>query len=271
MRSNRFFKWALVFSLIIVLIAGMGFVSAKPQAKERIYDFANLLTREEKIELEKLSAKYSSRRKTDYVILTTSDSMGKDIVEYMEDFYDDEGLGYDKPHGNTAILTIDLKNRDLYLAGFYRAEKYLSDDRLDLIRDKITPDLSRGNYYDGFASFIKTSYRYMGVRPGVNPENILFKLWFQVLVSLGLAGILLGIMSFNSGGKTTVKADTYQDFANSRIISRGDTYLRTDVSKHKKPSSNASSSMGGSSGGGGRGGGGVSRGGHSHSGSRGKF
>ena len=65
--------------------------------------------------------------------------MGKDIIDYMEDFYDEKGLGYDKSHGNTAILTIDMKNGDIYLAGYYKAEKYLDDYRLDIIRDKIAP------------------------------------------------------------------------------------------------------------------------------------
>ncbi len=268
MINKRFFRTLLIVLLTMIIFIAM--VSANIKSKERIYDLANLLTREEKAQLEKLSEKYSSRRKTDYVILTISDPEGKDIVEYMEDFYDDKALGYDKAHGNTAILTIDMENRDVYLAGFYRAEKYLDDGRLDLIRERIRADLSRGDYYDAFSSFIKLSYKYMGVRPGVNPDMILFKLYFQILVSLGLAGIVVGIMAYNSGGRTTVTGSTYQDLANSRIISRRDTYLRTDVSRQKKPSNKGSSSMGGGMGGGG-GGGGISRGGHSHSGSRGKF
>ena len=67
--------------------------------------------------------------------MTTDHTEGKDIVEYMEDFYDDKALGYDKPHGN-AILTIDMNNRDVYLAGFYKGEEYLDDYRLDLIQDR---------------------------------------------------------------------------------------------------------------------------------------
>lgn len=260
-------KYILVLVVIFTLISSMAL--GESGSKERIYDFANLLSREEKAELEKISKKYSSKRETDFIILTISDPMGKDIVDYMEDFYDDKALGYDKSHGNVAILTIDMENRDVYLAGFYKAERYLDDYRLDIIRDKITPNLSKGNYYDAFYSFIKTSYKYMGVRPGVNPENILFKSSFQLIVSLGIAGITVGTMSYNSGGRTTVSAGTYKDSNNSKIISRHDTYLRTNVSKRRKPSNNNSSGGSGRSSGGS--GGGVSRGGHSHSGSRGKF
>ena len=266
MKYKIYLKWILSLMIIVTLISSIAL--GQSNSKERIYDFANLLTKEEKIELENIANKYSPKRETDFIILTISDPMGKDIIDYMEDFYNENGLGYDKPHGNTAILTIDMKNRDVYLAGYYEAEKYLDDYRLDLIRDKITPDLSQGNYYDAFYTFIKTSYKYMGIRPGVNPENILFKFWFQIIISLGIAGITVGTMAYNSGGRITVNAATYQDPINSKILNRRDTYLRTDITKRKKPSDNNSS--GGSSSGRSSGGG-VSRGGHSHSGSRGKF
>ncbi len=236
------------------------------ETKQRVYDFANLLTPEEIHELEVLSNKYSSKRKTDIIILTTNDTKDRDVVEYMEDFYDEQALGYDKPHGNTAIVTIDMQHREVYVAGFYRAEKYLDNHRCDLVRHKITPDLSQGNYYEAFRSFIKISYRYMGVRPGVNPDNIFFYWGFQVLVSLGIAGIAVGIMAYHSGGKITVNENTYRDPGHSKVIQSRDHYIKSTVTKHKKPSNNNS---GGGSGGGG--GGGISSGGHSHSGSRGSF
>ncbi len=238
---------------------------AAPYAGQRVYDFADLLTVDEIGELEAISAQYSAKRKTDIVILTTRDTAGKDVVQFTEDFYDREALGYDRPHGNCVILTVDMQHTEVYLAGFYRGEKYLDDNRLDLIRNKITPDLSREDYYKAFKNFIRLSYKYMGIRPGINPDNILFSLWFQIIVSLVTAGIVVGIMAYNSGGKVTVGEGNYRDIDNSRIIQRRDTYIRTSTIRHKKPSTDNNS--------GGRisGGGGVTTGGHSHSGSRGSF
>ena len=57
-----------------------------------------------------------------FIILTTYDTDGKDIVEYTEDFYDDNALGYDNPCGNAVILTIDMNNRGIYLAGFIKGK-----------------------------------------------------------------------------------------------------------------------------------------------------
>lgn len=255
--------------LILVSPFFKNVTAADLNTKQRIYDFAGLLSEEQVQGLEYTANKYSSKRKTDMVILTSNDMKGKDIVKYMEDFYDEKALGYDKPHGNCAILTIDMQNREVYLAGFYKAEEYLDDSRLDLIRDKITPDLSKGDYYTAFNDFIKISYKYMGVRPGVDPNNILFDLWFQIITSLVTAGFVVGVMAHNSGGRVTVGESTYRDSGNSRILQRRDDYIRTTVTKVRKPPKNTSS--GGSIGGGGGGGGGISSGGHSHSGSRGSF
>ncbi|NEU31747.1 hypothetical protein GN156_13330 [bacterium LRH843] len=249
---------------MLLLLFGTNMVKAANE-KQMIYDFAGLLNQEEMANLEALALKYGAKRETDFVILTTNDTNGKDIVPYMEDFYDERAPGYDKPHGNTAILTLDMQNRDVYLAGFYKAEEYLDDERLDLIRKKVTPDLSNGNYYDAFQTFIKTSYKYMGIKPGINPELIIFQLWFQLAVSIGIAGIVVGVMAYHSGGKVTIRGGTYQDPATSGVRNQRDTYIRTAVTRRKKPSNNNGRGSGGG------GGGGISRGGHSHSGSRGKF
>ena len=62
----------------------------------------------------------------------------------------------------------------------------------DLIRDKITPYLSNGDYYKAFSKFIKLGYKYMGMGPNVDPDNIL-NLWFQIVVSSN-TGIIVGAM-----------------------------------------------------------------------------
>ncbi|WP_306434437.1 YgcG family protein [Paenibacillus sp. J2TS4] len=267
MRGRLYLTTLLFFVLIIpFILSASNTVSAASDTEPKVYDYAKLLNTEEIEKLEALANKYGAKRETDLIILTTNDTEGKDVVEYMQDFYDDKAPGYDKPHGNTAILTIDMEHRDVYLAGFYKAKVYLDDSRLDLIRDKITPDLSSGNYYDAFSTFIKTSYKYMGIRPGVDPDNPFFNLWFQLIVSVGVGGAIVGFMLYTSGGRVTVNEGTYRDFKNSRVLDQRDDYIRTTVTKRRKPSQ--SSGSGRSSGGGG---GGMTGGGHSHSGSRGKF
>ncbi|MGN7359800.1 TPM domain-containing protein [Paenibacillus sp. SAF-054] len=226
-----------------------------------IYDEAGLLSQEDRSELNAMAHEYGAKRETDIIIFTSDNPEGRDVQEMTEEFYDEQAPGYDKAHGNAVILTLDLYHRDIYLAGFYKAEQYLDDARLDKIRSKITPDLSEGDYRLAFGKYIKTTYKYMGYKPGVNPDNILFNIWFQIGAAAAIAGIIVGIMAFRSGGRVTVSGRTYEDSGTSGVLDHQDRYIRTTTTKRKIEKNTGSGS----------GGGGTTKGGHSHSGSRGSF
>lgn len=266
MRKNQaIMALLLLFAIVIApLQAGVMQAAAATEQKKLIYDEAGLLSQEDYNHLNALANEYGAKRETDFIIFTSSNTANTDVVKLTEDFYDNNGPGYDKTHGNTAILTLDMRNRDVYLAGFYKAEDYLDDGRLDKIRAKITPDLSAGDYRAAFEKFIKTSHRYMGFRPGVNPDNPLFNGWIQLAIAAGLGAAVVGMMAYHSGGRVTVNHQTYEDGANSGILDRQDQYIRTTVTKRKIEKNNGGGGKGG-------GGGGISGGGHSHSGSRGSF
>lgn len=253
-------KFLFIFAFILILLP---FSIKAHAADQKIYDNAGLLNDAQIQRLEKMANEYGAKRNTDFIILTKKDADGIDIEKYMGDFYDETAPGYDQPHGNTVILAIDMHERDVFLAGFKKAEKYLDSNRLDSIRGKITPDLSSGNYEHAFETFIKTSYKYMGFRPGVDPDSFFFNIWFQIICSLGLAGIIVGIMAYNSGGRITINSSTYEDQNKSRVLDKSDVYIRTTTTKRRKPTNNSS--------GGGGSGGGITGGGHSYSSSRGKF
>lgn len=250
------FVFLFSYSLLLVLLTPV----LADASKQRIYDEANLLTDQEVERLEALAAEHGEIQETDFIIVTSPDGDGKDIVRFVQDFYDEMAFGYDKPHGNTAILALNMSERDVYLAGFYRAEEYLNDERLNLIREQITPDLSKEDYFAAFSKYIETASRYMNYVPGFNPESILFQTWFHILLAIGVGALVVGAMAYNSGGRVTVNERTYtEDF---KVLERKDIFLRKSVTRRRKPKNNSS---------GGGGGGGISRGGHSHSGSRGKF
>lgn len=227
--------------------------------KRFVYDGANLLTEKEVAKLEALASEQGKDRNTAFMIITVNGTDGKGYVQYVGDFYDEHAPGYDKPHGNTAILFIDMEKRDVYLAGFQKAEKYLDNNRLDLIQDKITPNLSAGKYFDAFSSYIHLSHDYMGYKPGVNPDNILFKWWFQLVVAIAAGAVIVTLMAYRSGGRVTVNARTYMDSNKSKVLSESDVFVRQTVTKQRKPSNNNKSG----------GGGGITRGGYTHSGSSG--
>ena len=256
------FKKQSIFAIILIcLFAGEIVVQAQStNQKQYIYDNADVLTSEEEKQLEALASTLSEERNTAFIIVTVNGTDGKSIREYMGDFYDEQAPGYDKPHGNTAMLTIDFEERDVFLSAFKLAEKYLDDDRLETIRLDITSDLTDGYYYDAFSNFMYDAHSYMGYLPDeVNPNSFFFQWWFQLAVSLVVAGVAVFIMVARSGGVVTVNGSTYIDQNQSGVVKRQDNYIRTTVTKQKKPDDSNSS------------GGGTTGGGHSYSGSGGKF
>ena len=253
-------RWKVSFLAIIFTFLFSFQAYAAPL--QYVYDYAGLLTESEKTNLENLAAELSAERGIAFIILTTNGTEGKPIKKYMSDFVDHNAVGYESASGSTAIIALDMVNRDIYLGGFGKAEDYLDNNRLDKIRKKVTPALSEGNYEQAFEQFIELANYYSGYEPGFNPDNILFKFWFQLLVSIGIAAIVVGIMVANRGGRVTVNNNTYIDSDNSGVTNSKDTYITTHISKVKKPSNNNK---------GGGFGGGVSGGGRSFSGSGGKF
>lgn len=263
MNKNRTIL-AILFFIAVFLAVPMNMTVAAAEVKTLIHDEAGLLTQDEYNELNLMANEYGTERETDIIILTSNNDDNMDVIELTQDFYDEQVSGYDKLHVNAVILTMDMRNRDFYLAGFYKGKEYLDDGRLDKINNKITPDLSSGDYKLAFQKYIETAHRYMGFEPGVNPDNILFNGWFQLAVSLGIGGIIVSMMAYRSGGRVTVNRQTYEDSSTSGILDSQDQYMRTTTTKRKIEKNNGGGS-------GGRGGGGTTKGGHSHSGSRGSF
>jgi len=258
---------------LVVLLACFAFMLLPPAAAmaetgRLVYDHAGLLSDSEEAALAARAAELGAKRETAFIVITLNGTDGKDIVDYVADFYDETAPGYDKPHGNAAILAIDLKERDVFLAAFKIAETYLDGARLDKIREAITPYLSDGRFFEAFMLYVEMACDYMGYRPGVNPDSLLFKTSFQAAVSLGVAAGVVAALFVRTRGRVTVTSRTYLNASRSRVVRQTDRFTHKHVTRTKIE---RNKSGGGFRGGGGSFGGGVTRGGHSFSGSRGKF
>lgn len=247
---NRISK--LLFLFIFCFFLVLPSVSADVQ---RVYDQAGILSDEEVAALEKKAADLFKKWETDFIVITTESTEGLPIMKYMQNFTDQLAKEFNRKKDNMAVITLDMGDRWVDLAGFGRAETYLPDSRVDMIRGEITPSLSAGNYYEAFDLFFDFGDEYLDKHP-----NIFFNTFFQLALSLGLAGAIVFFMAYTSGGRVTVTSRTYLDESNTKIIDKHDIYLRKTVTRKRKPSSKS-----------GGGGGGISGGGRSHSGSRGRF
>jgi len=248
-------KAPVLFLMMLFMLLAGGAVSA--QTDQHIYDNAGLLNEAETRELEALAAEHSRKHGADFLFLTTSSTDGLPITTYMGNFFDT--WAEENNQENAVLLTIDIGNRQVYLSGFGTAETSLDNQRVDMVLDRIMPYMSAGDYGGAFHKTVTTASRYMEFRPGVNPENIFFKTWFQAAVALLLAGVIVGSMVFNAGGRVTTTARTYFDGNKTQVRSSQDRFRNKTVSRRRIPKSN-------NSGGGFGGGGGMTGGGRSFSG-----
>lgn len=256
-KNQRIIIYAIFFVfLLFTWFLSVESTSADPASKQRVYDDGKLLTKDQITKLEEKAEEYSEKRKTDFLIITTKDSNGREALGFVQDFYDNEKSGYNQEFGNTIIIGVDKKLRDVNISGFKKAEKSLNNDRIEMVLDDIYPYLKNNDYYEAFNTYLDKAFEYSGVRFGLNPDGIYFKTWFQLFIGMGIAIFYLGSKLYNIGGKVTVSGRTYNDRDATRLLDKTDRYIRTSVTRMKKPSNNSSS---------GGGGGGMTSGGHSHS------
>lgn len=247
-------NWHRVILMTLVSLIGlMTFASTVSALEQKIFDEAGLLSESEKSQLETFAGEVSEQHATDVIIVTTNDAGGRTAERYMADFYDEKIAEQGLSKWNAVILAIDMGQRDLYLGSFYKGKTYLGHQRIETILDRITPLITAERYEEAFQTLLSQADRYLDGEPA----NILMQWWFQIVVGLVIGGLVVGSLVYSSGGRVTINSQTYMDTANSRVLNQRDRYIRTTVTKVRKPKSSS---------GGGGGGGGRTGGGHSYSG-----
>lgn len=246
--------------LLIVLTTLLSYSSIANAATDenitRIYDYAYTLSNSEKEDLEKLAESYYQKTGNNYLIVTTktrgeydythSSFPEEDCELYSEAFYKSFIEMYGNTYNNCTILTIDLSsNRYADISGQNDLKTRLDDGRRTKILKKIKSNLSNKDYVKAYTKYIKTVNRYQKIKPGINPDNIFLKIWFQFIISIITGAIIIGIMVYQSGGKMTANGQTYLNRERSKILRKDDYYIRTHTTRTKRETNSNNDSPGG--------------------------
>lgn len=305
---NLFHCILLISIMGIMLFPNTSHASQVVAEPEYIVDAADLLTSSEEEELISECKAFFEAYGAAPIILTHNDDTANGSIAYIEDYYDNHVYSLIE---DATILLVDMANREITIESYGSCETYLHSKRTDIILDTIYDDLAGQKYYKAFETFLELSTKYIqddselnydyeyvydskGVYTGANydyydyetdsfvstsdeEKSIFTNPFFQIIVSFAIGGIAVACMASSSGGKVTTNSRTYLDHGNSKLVGKRDIYLRTSVTRIKKPTNNTSSG-GGRSGGFSSGGfnssgfrGGVSSRGHSHSTSSRRF
>ena len=240
-----------LFLILSVLIIPASYTAAAetatqaPVTIQHVYDEAGLLSTSELSDIEEKCTTNGIDSGVDIMILTSNDSSVPAPETYIENFEDQ------LPVGDRVYLYVNMGTRDVFIEGYGLAEDSINSSVIDNIISDITPSLTAGNYYDAFKTYIDDSAIYL------SKTSIFTSFWFQLLIAIIIGAITVAIMASNSGGRMTAGGGNYIDQNHSGLIGRRDDYIRTTVTRIRKPQNNST--------------GGVSAGGRSHSSGGGKF
>lgn len=143
----------ILFSFL--LICFYGFVSAqysvpaKPSVLYPVYDEANLLTQQEKDELNNKLIKFSDSTSTEIEVIIIPSTKGEDINFLATMFGEKWGIGQ-KNIDNGVVFLIATKDRTMSIQQGRAVEQYLTASVAGQILDYIvTPNFKQGRWYEG--------------------------------------------------------------------------------------------------------------------------
>lgn len=244
-------KYFFILVLLFIPVLSALHICRTADAETVIQDDAGIISGNDENSLRSLCDKIYKKYKTSVYIWTDNGISGSDDFDHlMEQFVSA------RQETDVIILMVGMYPGDrIYeVQGYGTAQEMINNKRCSKILDYMYDDMAGGNYYNAIKTFCQKSYTYMGRPPLL--DNPLFSPLIQLVICLATGIIVIVIIVYNSGGRTTTDSYTYLDQNNSRIIGHFDRYTHTTVTRTPKPKD-----TGGSSGGGGGGGGSHSSGG----------
>ncbi len=156
--ENRKYKAKLGWKSLLLFIAFLnsGFLFAqfkipeKPSFQTSVYDYANVLSADEKAQLERKLIQYSDSTTTQIVIITIESLKNEDIGILTPKWAQEWGIGGTKKDDNGVLILLARDERKIWISPGYGLE-----DRLtagiggEITRNIIIPEFKAGSYYQG--------------------------------------------------------------------------------------------------------------------------
>ena len=141
---------AFFISILVVQVAfGQFTIPKTPKIQTSVYDYAKLLTNEQKSALENKLIKYSDSTSTQIVVVTVETINGEDIGILTPRWAHQWGIGQAKEDNGVFVL-LAYKERKIWIAPGYGVEhKLTAGINGELVRNIIIPEFKKGDFYSG--------------------------------------------------------------------------------------------------------------------------
>ncbi len=292
---NYFKIWFIVLGILLavaaVLLVGSLLKSEKDAERgnskapnERVYDYADVLTKSEENKLRDLIEEAEAKIQCDLVLVTinqpvenlSAEEMAEygyrhnnwddNMMDYADDFYDYNNYGYEEVGGSGALLLDNWYEGQAgsWLSTCGEVYERFGMSEINTVLDEVYYTLDRGEY-EAYKAYIDEMVRLMSrgnsdvVVYGNGSSYLLGAIFIPIVVAIVF--ILVNLKS--NEGKVTTVANTYVDNGKAKVNICQDQFLRKSVSTRIIQTDSGGSR---SSGGGGRGGSHRSSSGRSHGG-----
>jgi uncharacterized protein len=130
-------------------IVGQYKIPEKPKVQTSVYDYINLLSKNEKNTLERKLIRYSDSTSTQIVLAIINSTEGEDIGFLGANWLTEWGIGQ-KGKDNGVLVLLARKDRKIYINTGYGVEGLLTDFiSSKIVNEIIIPEFKMDNYYNG--------------------------------------------------------------------------------------------------------------------------
>lgn len=221
-------------------------------ATKKIYDYANLITKDEEEVLYNKVQEFINKYDMDMAIVTINSNPKSSSMAYADDFYDYNNFG--KGTNKTGLLfLIDMQNRNIWISTTGDAINIYTDSRINTILDYTYDKISNEDYNGCAEQFIeKASYFANKGLTGGSKVVTVPKMICNSLIFAGLVTIVFICIGLATHRKPKKKKEASNYITQPlKLSNKSDTFLDKHVSKVKietSSSSGGSSTHSGSSG-----------------------
>jgi uncharacterized protein len=262
-----------IFQFTFLLLAFFSFhysfaqftIPEKPSFQTSVYDYANVLSAEEKTQLEEKLIRYSDSTSTQIVVITIESLKGEDIGILTPRWGQEWGIGGSKENDNGVVILLAKAERKIWISpGYGLEDKLTAGIGGEITRNIIIPEFKAGSYYKGLdkgadALFDVFKGKYKGERKQNKNKN------FPILPIIIIVVIVLVLASRNKKGGG---GNSGNSGGGPSLL---DVILLSSLGRNSGGGGFGGSSGGGFGGGGGGFGGGFGGGGFSGGGSGGSW
>ena len=239
---------SVLFAVVICFSAAIP-VCAE-ESLSRLMDDADLLTDSEETTLLSQLDNISENQEMDIVVVTTDSLEGYTPQEYADNVFDYCGYGIGE-NRDGLLLLVSIEDNDWHISTSGYAITAFTDAGREYMSEQFLPYLSDGEYYKAFSTYAQLCDEFITQAKTGEPYDSgnlpkePFKIWFNVLIALGIGFVFAIIVVLYM--KSKLKSVRFQPAASSyvrngsmNVTQSGDFFLYSHLDRRARPKDNDS-------------------------------